>query len=127
MMRGVMLRYAIPVCAWGLLTSCVGVTTDARYPEDLRSPNPVARTRATREFARRLDPERAPEGFRLLEDPEAQVRLLAWTALRTMTPDGNDHGYRPHLEPDVRAGTAARWRAAWERRAADAAGRSPGG
>lgn len=123
-MRPIMGRRLLPTCLLPVCAACIAVTTDVDYPEDLASPNPVRRTRAAREFALRRDEARIPEAFVLLRDPEAQVRLLAYSALAEMSPGAEDFGYRPHLEADVREGTSARWEAWWRR---NARGEAPGG
>jgi len=112
-MRPIMARRLPPACLLALCASCVGATTGLDYPADLGSPNPVRRTRAAREFAVRQDRDRALQAFCLLRDTEAQVRLLVYDALKGMSPGGEDLGYRPYLEEDVRDGTSARWEAWW--------------
>ena len=123
-MRPIMARRLLPACLLVVSGSCVGATTGLDYPRDLGSPNPVRRTRAAREFAIRRDRERALQAFCLLRDTEGQVRLLVYDALKEMSPEGEDFGYRPYLEPDVRTGTAARWEAWWRQQDASPGGRS---
>ena len=125
-MRPIMARRLLPACLLVVYASCVGATTGVDYPQDLGSPNPVRRTRAAREFAIRRDKERALQAFCLLRDSEGQVRLLIYGALKEMSPGGEDFGYRPYLEADVRTGTAARWEAWWRQQDA-ASGKRPAG
>ena len=95
------------------LTGCISATTQADYPEDLYSPNYVLRTQAALEFAGRRDESQLPDAFDLLLDSEGQIRALAWTTIRSLTPGERDFGYRPYLDEDVRWGIVARWRASW--------------
>ncbi len=95
------------------LTGCISATTEADYPDDLYSPNYVLRTQAALEFAGRRDESQLPDAFDLLLDSEGQIRALAWTTIRSLTPGERDFGYRPYLEEDVRWGIVARWRAWW--------------
>ena len=95
------------------LTGCISATTEADYPDDLYSPNYVLRTQAALEFAGLRDESQLPDAFDLLLDSEGQIRALAWTTIRSLTPGERDFGYRPYLEEDVRWGIVARWRAWW--------------
>lgn len=93
---------------------CMAVETPCDYPRDLRHPNSVKRSKAAAEFARRKDAAQLPGAFELLDDPDGQIRLLAYDTIRGMSRGGRDFGYKPWLEEPVRRGVAARWRAWWE-------------
>jgi hypothetical protein len=94
---------------------CISRETHARYPEDLHHPDYVKRTKAVAEFAQRLDRSQMPDAFRLLLDDDANIRLVAYEAIRQMSPGGEDFGYRPYLPQDVRFGVVSRWQTWWER------------
>jgi hypothetical protein len=108
------------------LTGCHAATTQADYPDDLYSHNYVLRTQAVLEFADRRDESQLPDAFDLLLDPEGQIRALAWTTIRSLTPGERDFGYRPYLGEDVRFGIVVRWRAWWIASRGDGA-QEPGG
>ena len=96
-----------------LIPACRGVTTDYRYPYDLTHPNYVKRTKAAREFAGSRDRAQLPEAFDLLMDEEAHIRSLAYEAIKAMSADGTDFGYRSYLPAAVRIGIVERWEAWW--------------
>jgi hypothetical protein len=94
---------------------CRGVETHAEYPEDLHHPDYVKRSKAVATFAERKDKEQLPDAFRLLLDDDAQIRLVAYGAIRDLSPGGEDFGYRPYLPREVRFGIVTRWQAWWSR------------
>ena len=94
---------------------CVTAETKARYPEDLYHPDYVKRSKAVAEFAEQRDRSQMPEAFRLLLDDDANIRLVAYDTIRQMSPGGEDFGYRPYLERDVRFGIVQRWQTWWVR------------
>jgi hypothetical protein len=94
---------------------CRAVETHAEYPEDLYHPDYVKRSKAVAMFAERKDREQLPDAFRLLLDDDAQIRLVAYGAIRDLSPGGEDFGYRPYLPRDVRFGIVTRWQAWWSR------------
>jgi len=101
--------------AWIAVAGCRGVETRAEYPQDLYHPDYVKRSKAVATFAERKDKEQLPEAFRLLLDDDAQIRLVAYGAIRDLSPGGEDFGYRPYLPSDVRFGIVTRWQAWWSR------------
>jgi hypothetical protein len=114
-----MMRPPMRVIAWILAAGALSVactrktTTTFVYPDDLTHPSYVKRTKAVREFAARKDASRLPDAFSLLLDREAHIRSMAYDAIRSMSPEGRDFGYRPYLSADVRAGIVERWEAWW--------------
>jgi len=113
MMRGPMRARRLLLAA-ALLASCRGVETSYRYPEDLRHPNYVKRSKSACEFARRADASQLPGAFDLLLDREEHIRELAHATIRSLSAGRRDFGYRAWLGEAVRAGIVARWRAWWE-------------
>jgi len=91
------------------------VETSYRYPDDLFHPDYVKRSKAVAEFAEREDRSQLPEAFRLLLDDDANIRLVAYEAIRGMSDGAEDFGYRPYLPPEIRYGIVTRWRAWWEK------------
>lgn len=92
---------------------CRAVETHAEYPADLYHPDYVKRSKAVAEFARQQDRSQLPEAFQLLLDDDANIRLVAYSAIREMSPGGEDFGYRPYLPGDVQYGIVVRWQAWW--------------
>ncbi|MHC4960209.1 MAG: hypothetical protein ACYTGN_17785 [Planctomycetota bacterium] len=113
------------VMAWILAAGALSVactrktTTSFVYPDDLTHPAYVKRTKAVREFAVRKDASQLPDAFGLLLDREAHIRSMAYEAIKDMSPDGRDFGYRPYLSEGVRAGIVERWEAWWVAQAAE--------
>jgi hypothetical protein len=108
------LRLSAWLVALALLpAACRAVETSYRYPEDLRHPDYVKRSLAVAEFAELRDRAQLPDAFRLLLDENAQIRLVAYEAIRDLSPNGEDFGYRPYLPEDVRCGIVLRWQAWW--------------
>ncbi len=101
------------VLVLAVLGACRGVTTSYTYPDGLTHPNYVKRTRAVRQFAAERDASQLPAAFDLLLDEEDHIRLLAHEAIKAMSPDGKDFGYRSYLPESVRIGIVARWEAWW--------------
>lgn len=97
------------------LSGCRAVETEAEYPEDLYHPDYVKRSKAVAMFAGRKDREQLPDAFRLLLDEDAQIRLVAYGAIKDLSPGGEDFGYRPYLPRELRYGIVARWQAWWEK------------
>jgi hypothetical protein len=93
--------------------ACRAVETSYRYPDDLRHPDYVKRSLAVAEFAERRDKGQLPDAFHLLLDDDAHIRLVAYEAIRGLSPGGEDFGYRPYLPADLRAGIMLRWQAWW--------------
>lgn len=109
------------------LAGCRAVETDVDYPSDLYHPNYVKRAKAVATFAQRKDRKQLPDAFRLLLDDDANIRLVAYETIRTLSPGDEDFGYRPYLPRDVRFGIVMRWQTWWERSAAGGAGAMAGG
>ena len=125
MMRPSMRVFALILVAGALSVACARKTTTSyAYPADLMHPNYVKRTKAVREFAARRDESQMPDAFALLLDREAHIRSIAYEAIRSMSPEGRDFGYRPYLAADVRAGIVERWESWW---VAQSAGESADG
>jgi len=110
-----------------LLSACRSVETSYDYPGDLFHPDYVKRSKAVAEFAERGDRSQLPEAFRLLLDEDANIRLVAYEAIRGMSPGAEDFGYRPYLPRDVRFGIVTRWRAWWEKSGGEPPGEASGG
>jgi len=107
-------RFALPLLLACLLgAGCIAVRTGYEYPADLYSPDYVRRSLAVAQFAREQDASQLPEAFVLLDDDEADVRLMAYVTIRGMSPGGEDFGYAPWLTEPVRSGVVARWEAWW--------------
>jgi hypothetical protein len=96
-----------------LWAGCRAVETHAEYPQDLYHPDYVKRSKAVAEFAEQRDRSQLPQAFELLLDDDAHIRLMAYTAIRDMSPGAEDFGYRPYLPQDVRYGIVVRWQAWW--------------
>jgi len=92
---------------------CVARETHAEYPRDLYHPDYVRRSKAVAEFAERGDKSQLPQAFELLLDDDAHIRLVAYEAIREMSPGAEDFGYRAYLPQDVRFGIVVRWQAWW--------------
>lgn len=92
---------------------CVAVETHAEYPQDLYHPDYVRRSKAVAEFAELRDKSQLPQAFDLLLDDDAHIRLVAYGAIREMSPGAEDFGYRPYLPRYVRYGIVTRWQAWW--------------
>lgn len=106
-----------------IAAGCRAVTTSYDYPDDLRHPNYVKRSKAVQQFAELKDERQLPEAFSLLLDEEPHIRLLAHSTLRSLSPGGEDFGYRAYLPPADRIRIAERWRAWWTKtRTAEASG-----
>ncbi len=90
------------------------VTTSYVYPRDLDHPDYVKRSKAVRDFLLIRDAEQMPGAFALLNDREAHIRVMAYDAIRQMSRDQRDFGYRPYLEEQTRRGIVKRWRAWYE-------------
>lgn len=113
MMRPEMRRIAWLWAGAAVLAACsVKRTTPYVYPDDLTHANPVRRTKAVRKFATLRDVGAMPRAFDLLLDDEAQVRSLAYEAIKEMS-GGRDFGYRSYLSVAARVGIVARWEAWW--------------
>lgn len=103
---------------------CRAVETHAQYPQDLYHPDYVKRSKAVAEFAEQRDRSQLPDAFQLLLDDDGNIRLVAYSAIREMSPGAEDFGYRPYLPADVRYGIVVRWQAWWVKN--DGAARPPG-
>jgi hypothetical protein len=115
-------RFPLPRGPWAFVCiliaiagGCFTTETKARYPEDLYHPDYVKRTKAVAEFAEQRDKSQMPDAFQLLLDDDANIRLVAYHAIREMSPGGEDFGYRPYLPQDVRFGIVQRWQTWWVR------------
>ncbi len=93
--------------------ACRAVETHAQYPQDLYHPDYVKRSKAVATFAEQKDRSQLPDAFQLLLDDDANIRLVAYGAIREMSPGAEDFGYRPYLPQDVRFGIVVRWQAWW--------------
>jgi len=108
-----------------MLTACQRpVTTSYVYPRDLDHPDYVKRSKAVRDFLLLRDTEQMPGAFALLNDREAHIRVMAYDAIRNMSRDQRDFGYRPYLEEQTRRGIVERWRA-WYEAGQPASGEGP--
>ena len=118
-------RFSVPFRVAGLFFAaaggCFSTETHARYPQDLYHPDYVKRSRAVAAFAEQKDRSQLPDAFQLLLDDDANIRLVAYDAIRQMSPGGEDFGYRPYLSPDVRFGIVTRWQTWWVRSGAEPA------
>lgn len=112
MMRPRMWRLLVVAIA---LAACRSATTSFDYPDDLTHPNYVKRSMAVQRFGELKDRSQLPDAFQLLLDDEAHIRAMAYEAIRALSPDGEDFGYRPYLSPAVRIGIVARWEAWWRK------------
>jgi len=122
--RSNLLRGLLPV--WIATAGCRGVETHAEYPADLYHPDYVKRSKAVATFAEKKDRGQLPEAFELLLDDDAQIRLVAYGAIRELSPGGEDFGYRPYLPSDVRFGIVTRWQAWWSKNGGTAVAASAG-
>lgn len=95
------------------VAGCRAVETHVDYPKDLYHPDYVKRSKAVAEFAEQRDRKQLPEAFQLLLDDNANIRLVAYLAIRDLSPGEEDFGYRPYLPPDVRFGIVTRWQVWW--------------
>jgi len=109
--RSILLRGVLP--ALFAIGGCRSVETHATYPEDLYHPDYVKRSKAVAIFAQKKDRGQLPEAFELLLDDDGQIRLVAYGAIRELSPGGEDFGYRPYLPRDVRFGIVVRWQSWW--------------
>lgn len=117
MPRAVAFRSRLPLLLGLLLfaitAGCRAVETHAEYPADLYHPDYVKRSKAVATFAERKDKSQLPDAFRLLLDDDGNVRLIAYGAIRELSPGGEDFGYRPYLSREVRFGIVVRWQTWW--------------
>lgn len=104
---------------------CRAVETEFEYPKDLYHPDYVKRSRAVAEFAEQRDRSQLPEAFQLLLDDDANIRLVAYAAIRDLSPGAEDFGYRPYLPQDVRYGIVVRWQAWWVKNGGTEAATAP--
>lgn len=104
---------------------CRAVETQVDYPKDLYHPDYVKRSKAVAEFAEQRDRSQLPEAFQLLLDDDANIRLVAYAAIRDLSPGAEDFGYRPYLPQDVRYGIVVRWQAWWVKNGGTGAGTAP--
>ncbi|HEX5137166.1 MAG TPA: hypothetical protein VFY93_09350 [Planctomycetota bacterium] len=111
--RSTLLRGFFPALL--AIGGCRAVETHATYPQDLYHPDYVKRSKAVAIFAEKKDRGQLPEAFELLLDDDGQIRLVAYGAIRDLSPGGEDFGYRPYLPSDVRFGIVTRWQAWWTR------------
>jgi len=93
---------------WAFAVAGCGAPGPRNLARALQDEDPAVRIAACVAAARARDRSLLPLLVDRLDDPAADVRLFAITALRKIT--GRDFGYRHHAGPDERLEAIRRWR-----------------